>query len=189
VRLQPFRRRRRRFLTKIDFFPAFFALLSLSSPTSSCTTIVIAYYSSTIFRQAGFDEISALGASLGFGALNWIFAAPAVYTIDSASLLCSSSSPSYTKATPSSPSLRSSYPPPQTFRPTLLPTTASSLLSPSSFPYCLRNDDNEASNCSQSASTYEQDIEEDEEAEEEEDNLLLSDEASWMDDNGRESLW
>ncbi|GAA5892052.1 hypothetical protein JCM6882_005680 [Rhodosporidiobolus microsporus] len=47
-----------------------------------CGINVIAYYSSTIFRQAGFSEISALGASLGFGALNWIFAAPAVWTID-----------------------------------------------------------------------------------------------------------
>ncbi|GAA6059574.1 hypothetical protein JCM10212_000630 [Sporobolomyces blumeae] len=47
-----------------------------------CGINVIAYYSSTIFRQAGFDEISALGATLGFGALNWIAAAPAVYTID-----------------------------------------------------------------------------------------------------------
>jgi hypothetical protein len=45
----------------------------------------VAYYSSTIFRQAGFSEISALGATLGFGALNWIAAAPAIYTIDSES--------------------------------------------------------------------------------------------------------
>ncbi|GAA6032039.1 hypothetical protein JCM8097_003399 [Rhodosporidiobolus ruineniae] len=47
-----------------------------------CGINVIAYYSSTIFREAGFDEISALGASLGFGALNWIFAFPAIFTID-----------------------------------------------------------------------------------------------------------
>jgi len=47
-----------------------------------CGINVIAYYSSTVFRQAGFDEISALGATLGFGALNWIAAAPAIYTID-----------------------------------------------------------------------------------------------------------
>jgi len=37
-----------------------------------CGINVIAYYSSTIFRQAGFDEINALGATLGFGALNWV---------------------------------------------------------------------------------------------------------------------
>ncbi|GAA5876468.1 hypothetical protein JCM3774_003785 [Rhodotorula dairenensis] len=47
-----------------------------------CGINVIAYYSSTIFRQAGFDEITALGATLGFGALNWIMALPAVWTID-----------------------------------------------------------------------------------------------------------
>ncbi|GAA5919070.1 hypothetical protein JCM6882_003711 [Rhodosporidiobolus microsporus] len=47
-----------------------------------CGINVIAYYSSTIFRQAGFSEISALSASLGFGALNWLFAAPAIWTID-----------------------------------------------------------------------------------------------------------
>ncbi|BGP51888.1 hypothetical protein JCM10450v2_007848 [Rhodotorula kratochvilovae] len=34
-----------------------------------CGINVIAYYSSTIFREAGFDEITALGATLGFGAL------------------------------------------------------------------------------------------------------------------------
>jgi hypothetical protein len=34
-----------------------------------CGINVIAYYSSTIFREAGFSEISALGATLGFGAL------------------------------------------------------------------------------------------------------------------------
>ncbi|GAA5948416.1 hypothetical protein JCM10213_004415 [Rhodosporidiobolus nylandii] len=47
-----------------------------------CGINVIAYYSSTIFREAGFSEISALGATLGFGTLNWLFAAPAVWTID-----------------------------------------------------------------------------------------------------------
>ncbi|GAA6013458.1 hypothetical protein JCM10207_008855 [Rhodosporidiobolus poonsookiae] len=47
-----------------------------------CGINVIAYYSSTIFRQAGFDEVTALGATLGFGALNWVMAAPAVWTID-----------------------------------------------------------------------------------------------------------
>ncbi|KAH9170952.1 hypothetical protein EDB89DRAFT_2071406 [Lactarius sanguifluus] len=42
----------------------------------------IAYYSSTIFRQASFSEIQALLASWGFGALNFVMAFPAVYTID-----------------------------------------------------------------------------------------------------------
>ena len=43
---------------------------------------VIAYYSSEIFLQANLSEISALGASLGWGVINFLFAIPAVYTID-----------------------------------------------------------------------------------------------------------
>jgi hypothetical protein len=43
---------------------------------------LIAYYSSTIFVQAGFSQVSALLASFGFGLINWIFALPAVFTID-----------------------------------------------------------------------------------------------------------
>jgi hypothetical protein len=44
--------------------------------------LAIAYYSSTVFVQAGFSQISALLASFGFGLINWIFALPAVFTID-----------------------------------------------------------------------------------------------------------
>jgi sugar porter (SP) family MFS transporter len=47
-----------------------------------CGVNVIAYYSSTIFTQANFSEIQALLASWGFGALNFLMALPAVYTID-----------------------------------------------------------------------------------------------------------
>jgi Sugar (and other) transporter len=43
---------------------------------------LIAYYSSTVFVQAGFSQVSALLSSLGFGLINWIFALPAVFTID-----------------------------------------------------------------------------------------------------------
>jgi hypothetical protein len=43
---------------------------------------VIAYYSSSVFAQSGFSEISALSASLGFGVINFLFAIPAIYTID-----------------------------------------------------------------------------------------------------------
>lgn len=43
---------------------------------------VIAYYSSQIFLDGGFSPISALSASLGFGIINWLFAIPAIYTID-----------------------------------------------------------------------------------------------------------
>ncbi|KAK3315345.1 hypothetical protein B0H66DRAFT_642584 [Apodospora peruviana] len=47
-----------------------------------CGVNVIAYYSSEIFIEAGFPEVSALAASLGFGLINWLFALPAFYTID-----------------------------------------------------------------------------------------------------------
>jgi MFS family permease len=43
---------------------------------------VIAYYSSQIFLDANFSPISAFSASLGFGVVNWLFAIPAIYTID-----------------------------------------------------------------------------------------------------------
>ncbi|KAK9477922.1 hypothetical protein V1514DRAFT_332341 [Lipomyces japonicus] len=47
-----------------------------------CGVNVIAYYSSAIFRNSGLSEISALLASMGFGIINFLFAIPAVYTID-----------------------------------------------------------------------------------------------------------
>ncbi|KAI5984767.1 hypothetical protein EDC04DRAFT_2914118 [Pisolithus marmoratus] len=47
-----------------------------------CGVNVIAYYSSNVFSQSGFSDTSALAASFGFGALNWLFALPAVFTID-----------------------------------------------------------------------------------------------------------
>lgn len=47
-----------------------------------CGVNVIAYYSSQIFLDAQFSPISALSASLGFGVVNWLFAIPAIYTID-----------------------------------------------------------------------------------------------------------
>ncbi|KAK1772553.1 putative mfs sugar transporter protein [Phialemonium atrogriseum] len=47
-----------------------------------CGVNVIAYYSSEIFLDAGFSPVSALAASLGFGVVNWLFALPAFYTID-----------------------------------------------------------------------------------------------------------
>lgn len=43
---------------------------------------IIAFYSSTIFSQAGSSNIGALLASFGFGAINFLFAWPAVWTID-----------------------------------------------------------------------------------------------------------
>lgn len=47
-----------------------------------CGVNVIAYYSTNVFLQAGFSQQSAFLASFGWGAINWIFALPAIWTID-----------------------------------------------------------------------------------------------------------
>jgi len=47
-----------------------------------CGINIIAFYSSTIFVNAGYSQKQALFASFGFGLVNWLFAFPAVYTID-----------------------------------------------------------------------------------------------------------
>lgn len=47
-----------------------------------CGVNVIAYYSTTIFTQSGYSTQSALLASMGTGILNWVFALPAMLTID-----------------------------------------------------------------------------------------------------------
>jgi len=47
-----------------------------------CGINIIAFYSSTIFKNAGATNIGALLASFGFGAINFIAAWPAVWTID-----------------------------------------------------------------------------------------------------------
>ena len=47
-----------------------------------CGVNVIAYYSSTIFVEANFSRKNALLVSLGTGIVNWLFAIPAFYTID-----------------------------------------------------------------------------------------------------------
>jgi len=47
-----------------------------------CGVNVIAYYSTSIFLQAGFSRTSALLVTMGTGLVNWLFAAPALYTID-----------------------------------------------------------------------------------------------------------
>lgn len=48
-----------------------------------CGINIIAFYSSTIFADAGFSSKSALLASWGFGLINFVFAFPAIRTIDS----------------------------------------------------------------------------------------------------------
>lgn len=47
-----------------------------------CGVNVIAYYSTEIFVQGGFSETNALLFSMGTGILNWVFALPAFFTID-----------------------------------------------------------------------------------------------------------
>jgi sugar porter (SP) family MFS transporter len=47
-----------------------------------CGINIIAFYSSTIFSDAGYSTRSSLLASWGFGLVNWTFAFPAVWTID-----------------------------------------------------------------------------------------------------------
>ncbi|KAJ7641857.1 hypothetical protein FB45DRAFT_785998 [Roridomyces roridus] len=47
-----------------------------------CGVNVIAYYSSTVFVESGFSQVSALISSWGFGMINFLFAFPAVFTID-----------------------------------------------------------------------------------------------------------
>lgn len=47
-----------------------------------CGINIIAFYSSTVFVNAGTTEYNALLASLGFGLVNFFFAWPAIWTID-----------------------------------------------------------------------------------------------------------
>lgn len=47
-----------------------------------CGINIIAFYSSTIFVRGGSTPRQALYASLGFGAVNFVFAFPALLTID-----------------------------------------------------------------------------------------------------------
>ncbi|KZV86087.1 hypothetical protein EXIGLDRAFT_841040 [Exidia glandulosa HHB12029] len=47
-----------------------------------CGVNVIAYYSSQIFVEGGFSRQAAMLTTLGTGVVNWLFAIPAIYTID-----------------------------------------------------------------------------------------------------------
>ena len=47
-----------------------------------CGINIIAFYSSTVFKQANASDGQALWASFGFGLVNFVFAFPAVWTID-----------------------------------------------------------------------------------------------------------
>lgn len=47
-----------------------------------CGVNAIAYYSSNIFKATGASNTKSLLGSFGFGLLNWVFALPAFFTID-----------------------------------------------------------------------------------------------------------
>ncbi|KAH7032722.1 uncharacterized protein B0I36DRAFT_99995 [Microdochium trichocladiopsis] len=47
-----------------------------------CGINIIAFYSTTVFKESGFTEYQALLCSLGFGLVNWLFCFPAFWTID-----------------------------------------------------------------------------------------------------------
>ncbi|OAA62003.1 General substrate transporter [Niveomyces insectorum RCEF 264] len=47
-----------------------------------CGINIIAFYSTTVFTDAGFSQFRALLCSFGFGLVNWVFAFPAFWTID-----------------------------------------------------------------------------------------------------------
>ncbi|KAK4100414.1 hypothetical protein N658DRAFT_507927 [Parathielavia hyrcaniae] len=47
-----------------------------------CGINIIAFYSSTIFKESGSNDFQALLSSFGFGLVNWLFAFPAFWTID-----------------------------------------------------------------------------------------------------------
>lgn len=49
---------------------------------TDCVVHSMAFYSSTIFVEAGYSTLSSLLASMGFGLVLFVFAFPAVYTMD-----------------------------------------------------------------------------------------------------------
>jgi sugar porter (SP) family MFS transporter len=61
---------------------ATYAAFTVMIAQQLCGINIIAFYSSTVFQEAGFTQFQALLASFGFGAVNWLFAFPAFWTID-----------------------------------------------------------------------------------------------------------
>ncbi|KAI1350201.1 sugar transporter-domain-containing protein [Xylaria sp. FL0043] len=61
---------------------ATYAAFTVMIAQQLCGINIIAFYSSTVFVEAGFTQFQALLASFGFGAVNWLFAFPAFWTID-----------------------------------------------------------------------------------------------------------
>ena len=52
-----------------------------------CGINIISFYSASIFSEAGYSTRDSLLASWGFGMVNFLFAIPAVYTIDTCEYL------------------------------------------------------------------------------------------------------
>lgn len=50
-----------------------------------CGINIIAFYSTTVFVDAGMTDFQATLGSFGFGAINWLFSFPAFWTIDTVS--------------------------------------------------------------------------------------------------------
>ncbi|SPO39294.1 related to arabinose-proton symporter [Pseudozyma flocculosa] len=60
-----------------------FTVPRIRKGTQSATFVMIMQQAcSSIFKEAGATELTALGASLGWGAVNWIAGFPAIWTID-----------------------------------------------------------------------------------------------------------
>lgn len=59
-----------------------FEIASETNEWLRCGINIIAFYSSTVFHEAGASTKDALIASFGFGLVNFVFAWPAIWTID-----------------------------------------------------------------------------------------------------------
>lgn len=78
--------------TYVKRFTELFTIPRVRRATVAATTVMLAqqmcginiqaFYSSTIFRESGSTAKQALYASVGFGAINFVFAFPALITID-----------------------------------------------------------------------------------------------------------
>jgi MFS family permease len=80
---------RNNYLTRfIEFFTiprvrqATLASFTVMIAQQMCGINIIAFYSSTVFVDAGASTLQALLASWGFGLVNFVFACPAIWTID-----------------------------------------------------------------------------------------------------------
>jgi hypothetical protein len=63
------------------------AALTVMLSQQMCGINIVAFYSSTIFSDAGQSNFIAMVSSFGFGVVSAIFAAPAFWTIDAVSIV------------------------------------------------------------------------------------------------------